>query len=362
MSYQQRCSRLRRLVRQAGTDACLITNFVNVSYLTGFTGDDSYLLLTGTDETLITDGRYTVQLKEECPDLDLEVRGPGQSMIKAIQRVVKRRKIHNLAVEATSMTIDLGDRLDSGLERVELVPTWGMVEKLRMIKDRTEVEAIRQAVKIAERAYAVICASLRPEQTEREVADQLDQQIRLFGGTGCSFPPIVAVGPRSALPHATPTLQRIGEADFLLIDWGAIAAGYMSDLTRLVVTGRISPKLRKVYGVVLKAQRQAIASIGPGKLLEDVDAVARRVIAKAGYGKYFGHGLGHGVGLEIHEGPRLAPGQKTPLQAGMVVTVEPGIYLPEWGGVRIEDDVLVTKSGHEVLTSVGKELNDCVVA
>ena len=172
----------------------------------------------------------------------------------------------------------------------------------------------------------------------------------------------MAVGPRSALPHAAPTQQLIGEADFVLIDWGAVRSQYMSDLTRLLVTGKISPKLRKVYGVVFKAQRQAIASIKPGKLLEEVDAVARRVIARAGFGKYFGHGLGHGVGLEIHEAPRLAPGQKMPLRAGMLVTVEPGIYLPKWGGVRIEDDVLVTRNGHEVLTSVEKDLDDCLVA
>ena len=201
MSYQQRCSRLRRLVRQAGTDACLVTNFVNVSYLTGFTGDDSYLLLTGTDETLITDGRYTVQLKEECPDLDLEVRGPGQSMIKAIQRVVKKRKIHSLAVEATSMTIDLGDRLAGALERVELVPTWGMVEKLRMIKDRTEVEAIRQAVKIAERAYAVICASLGP-MWRRMKSSRCSRSLSVLAG-------ISRVPPRSPYIRLRPSGRRV---------------------------------------------------------------------------------------------------------------------------------------------------------
>jgi Xaa-Pro aminopeptidase len=209
----------------------------------------------------------------------------------------------------------------------------------------------------------VIRASLRPEQTEFQVAAELEYQIRRFGGAACSFPPIVAVGPRAALPHATPGQKRIGEGDFTLIDWGARSPLYVSDLTRVLVTGKISPKLERIYGVVLKAQLAAIAAVRPGALACDVDGAARTVIEQAGYGRYFGHGTGHGIGLDIHEHPRLATSQKQPLKAGTVITIEPGIYLPGWGGVRIEDDVLITRDGHEVLTAgLGKQLEQCMIA
>ena len=205
-------------------------------------------------------------------------------------------------------------------------------------------------------------AELRPEMTELQAAHELEQAMRQFGATVAAFPPIIAVGPRAALPHARPTLGQISEADFVLIDWGATAAsGYRSDLTRILVTGKISPKLEKVYGVVLKAQRAAIRSIRPGARCRDVDAIARRVIESAGFGKQFSHGLGHGIGLNVHEGPRMSAASDAELKPGMVVTVEPGIYLEGWGGVRIEDDCLVTRQGCEVLTSVSKELGQVVV-
>ena len=358
---QQRVSRLRKLIRRTGAHSLLITNFANVTYLTGFTGDDSYLLVTPDIEVLLTDPRYTTQLEKECPDLELEVRRPGQSILDVLAKLIKKARLSDLAIEGGSMTVGQYDAIRSKLERVEFAPTDGLIEQLRVIKDKDEVAEIRQAVRIAQQAFGVIRASLRGEMTEKNVHDQMEYQVRLFGGKCCSFPPIVAAGPRAALPHAQPTDEPIGEHDFLLIDWGAQGRLYTSDLTRVLVTGKISPKLERIYGVVLKAQLQAMAAIKPGVSLGDVDSAARSVIAKAGFGKNFGHGLGHGIGLEIHESPRLAAGQSACLQAGMVVTVEPGIYLPGWGGVRIEDDVLVTRSGHEVLSSVPKELEACVI-
>jgi Xaa-Pro aminopeptidase len=238
--------------------------------------------------------------------------------------------------------------------------TAGLIEQLREVKDKHEIAEIREAARYAEQAFAVLRATLRPNRTEKEVADDLEHQIRLFGGKGTSFPSIIAVGARAALPHARPTDKTIGADDFVLVDWGATARHYKSDLTRVLVTGRISPKLERIYGVVLEAQEQAIAAIRPGVTGREVDAVARKVITDAGFGKQFGHGLGHGIGLDIHEAPRLNSANDKPLKPGMVVTVEPGIYLPGWGGVRIEDDILVTKSGHEVLTSVPKQLNEMV--
>ena len=276
-------------------------------------------------------------------------------MVSGVEQVLKSAKTSRLGVEGDSMTLSLRERIAEKVPKVEIVTTSGLVEDLRLRKDKYEIEEIRQAVSYAERAFAVIRASLRPEQTEKQIADALDNQLRMFGAKGASFDSIVAVGPRAALPHARPTDRKVEESEFILIDWGASGRLYKSDLTRVLVTGKIPPKLQRIYGVVLKAQLAGIAAIRPGVTAHSVDEAARTVIEKAGFGKHFGHGLGHGIGLEIHEGPRLTRGNQAVLEPGMVITVEPGIYLPDWGGVRIEDDVLVTKAGHEVLTSVPKE-------
>ena len=353
--FATRRDKARRAFRAAGADALLVTSFVNVTYLTGFTGDDSYLLITAKDEILLSDPRYTTQLEQECPGLELHIRPPGTSMVSGVEQVLKSAKTSRLGVEGDSMTLSLREKIAEKLPKVEIVTTSGLVEDLRLRKDKYEIEEIRQAVSYAERAFAVIRASLRPEQTEKQIADALDNQLRMFGAKGASFDSIVAVGPRAALPHARPTERKVEESEFILIDWGASGRLYKSDLTRVLVTGKIPPKLQRIYGVVLKAQLAGIAAIRPGVTAHSVDEAARTVIEKAGFGKHFGHGLGHGIGLEIHEGPRLTRGNQAVLEPGMVITVEPGIYLPDWGGVRIEDDVLVTKAGHEVLTSVPKE-------
>jgi Xaa-Pro aminopeptidase len=361
-SFPFRRKNLRKLIRQAEADALLVTNFKNVTYLTGFTGDDSYLLVTLDDEKLITDPRYTTQLEEECPGLALEVRPPGLSMLKAVTTVVNDAKIKRLGIEGTSATVSFQQSLATALPNVALVVTENFVERLRMVKDKDEIEATRVACQQARRAFDVVRAGLTANMTELDVAAELEYQARRFGAKALSFPPIVAVGERAALPHATPTARRLSDSEFTLVDWGANSGLYMSDLTRLIVTGRISPKLRKIYAVVLKAQLAAIDGIRPGRTGHEVDRVARRIITRAGFGKAFGHGLGHGTGLEIHEAPRLAKGQKTKLRPGMIVTVEPGIYVPGWGGVRIEDDVLVTRTGGEVLSDVPKQLEDCALA
>jgi Xaa-Pro aminopeptidase len=282
-------------------------------------------------------------------------------MVKALGRVLKAAGLGRLGIEAEAMTIALRDEIAAALPKLELVATTGLIAELRQIKDRAEIVAIRQAIDYAEQALAIVRDDLRPEKTEKQVAAELETAMRKLGAKGCSFPSIVAVGSRAALPHAQPTDREIGSADLVLIDWGADGGLYKSDLTRVLVTGRISPKLQRVYGVVLRAQLRAIAAIRPGVEARAVDHRARQTIREAGFGRYFGHGLGHGVGLQVHEAPRLAANSKVVLKPGMVVTVEPGIYLPGWGGVRIEDDVLVTSTGHEVLTRVGKRLEDVVL-
>ncbi len=361
MDFQARRDRLRRGLKKAEIDALLVTDFTNVTYLTGFTGDDSYLLVRRDGETVLSDPRYITQLGEECPGVDLNIRPPGVSMLQAVVRVVRAARLSRLGIEADSMTVGVRDKIAEKLPKMQIVATSGFVEKLRLIKDKDEIALLRKAVWQAEKAFAVLRSTLRPEMTEKEAADELEHQFRLFGAKDAAFPSIVAVGPRGALPHATPTRKRIGEDDFVLVDWGAKEGLYNSDLTRVLVTGKISPRFERIYRVVLEAQTRAIAAVRPGVSGHDVDHVARTVIAKAGFGRRFRHGLGHGLGLLVHEAPRLAVNNQTVLKPGMVVTVEPGIYLPGWGGIRIEDDVLVTRTGHEVLTHVPKRLEEAVI-
>jgi len=231
------------------------------------------------------------------------------------------------------------------------------VERLRMVKDEWEIGQIREAIEIAERAFTAFRAMLRPEDHEIELSHRMEGLVRHCGGQGTCFPSILGVGERAALPHAPPTKRRVGTSELLLVDWcvnGPLS--YESDLPRVLTARRISPKLKEVYTVVLNAQRAAIRTVRPGVQGQTIDAEARAVIAAAGFGEFFGHGLGHGLGLQVHEGPAVRPHSETVLEAGMVFTIEPGIYLPEWGGVRIEDNVLVTSDGCEVLTHVPREL------
>jgi len=366
--FESRRDKLRKLLKEKSLDALLVTEERNVTYLTGFTGDSSFLVIgprsgRGAGELLLTDHRYTEQLQTECAGLELAVRGPGVKQADFAGDTLASLKPPSLGIESDAMSVGTFERLREKLKGTKLALTENLVESLREIKDKGEIDEIHAAVRIAERAFAVIRNTLRPERSEKEVADELEYQIRLFGGTCGAFPSIIGVGPRAALPHGRPVADsKIGDYDFVLIDWGARGRLYHSDLTRVLTTGKLSPKLQKVYAIVLAAQRAAIDAIRPGAIMKDVDATARGVIDRAGFGKCFGHSLGHGIGLAVHEQPRLAPDQDRPLAAGMVVTVEPGIYLPGWGGVRIEDDVLVTKDGCEVLTSVPKELEQCVAS
>jgi Xaa-Pro aminopeptidase len=278
-----------------------------------------------------------------------------------VAKTIERTKLATLGIEGDSMTVSQREGIAQKLRKVDLKTTKGMVESLRAIKDREEIAEIREAIRIAEKAYRQLRNSARPDQTEKQFADAMDHEMRSLGAKCASFPSIVAVGPNAALPHARPTDKRIGEAGFFLLDWGASGRLYKSDLTRMVATGKIPPKLERVYRLVFKAQAAAIAAIRPGASCGDVDQRARGIIEEAGFGKNFGHGIGHGIGLAVHESPRMAKGLSEPLAAGMVVTVEPGVYLPGWGGVRIEDDVLVTRTGHEVLTTLPKEWDDVFV-
>jgi Xaa-Pro aminopeptidase len=357
----RRRERLTHLLDEEGLDAFLISSPVNVTYLTGFSGDSSMLVLSRDRAVLVSDRRYSQQIADECPGLETFIRPPTQQLHDAVAEVVGKVAGTNVGFESAALTVAAFETLEGLLPAVNWKGDPGRVEKLRMVKDPSEVAQVREAIAIAERAFAAFRALLRPEDREKDLVDALEANVRRAGGTGTSFPPIVAVGERAALPHAPPTDRAVGSAELLLVDWGASGRFYKSDLTRVLptFTNGSSPatdRLARVHAVVLEAQQAALRAIRPGVQAQEVDTAARSAIAEAGYGDYFGHGLGHGIGLQIHEGPWMRPGSETVLEEGMVFTVEPGVYLPEWGGVRIEDDVVVTADGCEVLTHVPRDL------
>lgn len=355
--FGTRVEQVRRLLKQQGLEALLVTNVLNVTWLTGFSGDSSNLLITKNKVILVSDTRFATQLRDECPGLDCEIRDAETTTLDLTCTLIRSLRVSSLGMESDSLTKAAFDDLSGKLPAGSLVGTRGLVEQLRAIKDREEQDKIRRSIGVNERAFEVLRARLVPEATECQLAYELEHQMRQFGATQAAFKPIIAGGPRSALPHAIPSSQSVGASPFLLIDWGALVEGYASDLTRVLILGKAPAKYRKIYEVVLDAQQRAIDLIRPGVTLKEVDRAARGAIEAAGYGKYFGHGLGHGFGLQVHEQPFISPIRDGQLQAGMVVTVEPGIYLPDFGGVRIEDNVLVTEQGHEVLSSLPREFD-----
>lgn len=361
-NYVTRRRKLIRSFKSAGIDALLISGEANVRYLTGFTGDSTWLFLSRTDAILISDTRYETQIANECSEIDVSIRDARRTMTEAVAAVVSSAGASVVGIEEDHLTFATYRKLAQSIASAELIPTEGLTEALRAVKDKWELLQIREAVYFAERGMGVVRSSLKADQSEKEIRFLLEAAMRDFGAAGAGFEPIVGVGPTAALPHAHAGELKVRQSPILLIDWGAETySGYRSDLTRVLVTGKITKQMRTVYDTVLKAQQAAIAAIRPGVACKDVDAIARKIIADAGFGKYFGHGLGHGFGLQIHESTRMSPLSDQVLEPGNVVTVEPGIYLPGKFGVRIEDDLLVTRGGHEVLTSVPREFDDAVV-
>jgi Xaa-Pro aminopeptidase len=352
--------RRERLASTLGAelDALAISNPVNVTYLTGFSGDSSWLILSPQRAILVSDGRYTVQIAEECPGLETVIRPPQKNIYQAVAETVNGLGVRKIGFEGWHITTAELQTLQDLTKTVTWAPRGKLVEKLRMVKDESELAQLRQAVCIAEKAYDMFRVFLQKGDSEKFLSDAMEGYARRAGGTCTSFPTIVAVGDRSALPHAPPTARIVSEAGFLLLDWGARGEFYHSDLTRMLAlksgAKKVESELKKIYTVVLQAQERAIAAVRPGVAARDVDAAARGFLAEAGYGPNFSHGLGHGLGLQVHEGPNIRSSSDDLLETGMVFTVEPGVYVPSWGGVRIEDDVLVTSDGCEVLTSVPK--------
>jgi Xaa-Pro aminopeptidase len=350
--YSGRRQKLLKLLQEEELEAVLVTGESNVSWLTAFSGDSTWLVLTRDRCILVSDSRFEEQIAEQCPGLEAVIRVIPQSIVEAAGNLINRLKPQSMGFEGHLLPFETVEALAGKLKTTTLVGFSGKVELLRAVKDAQEIEEIRKAVQLAARGLDFLKATLTPEMTELNAAHELEHAMRRFGAVGVSFPPIVAVDDRAALAHYQPGEKRIGGANLLLVDWGAQTTGrYRSDLTRVLLWGKPTKKLLKVYHTVLNANERAIQAIRAGVTCSQVDAQARGLIHEAGFGKRFGHGLGHGIGLDVHEMPRLAPNSETVLEAGMVVTVEPGIYLPQWGGIRIEDDVLVTRDGCEVLSA-----------
>ncbi|MGA8941727.1 MAG: Xaa-Pro peptidase family protein [Thermoactinomyces sp.] len=350
----QRVERLRKKMAEKNLEAFLITHPVNRRYMTGFTGTSGVALLTKNDAIFITDFRYVTQAREQCPDWSL-VKHEG-SIFSEVAKVCRKIGLNQLAFEQDHLTYGEVIQLREMLEEIETVPAGGLVEELREVKEPEELLIMKEAAKIADEAFAQIVQEIRPGMKEREVALRLEVIMRELGAISSSFDTIVASGWRSALPHGVASDKVIEKGDFVTMDYGAYYKGYASDITRTVLMGKPDPKQKEIYEIVLEANRRAIEGVRPGKTGKEIDAIARDYIREHGYGDYFGHGTGHGLGMEVHEEPRVSSRGDKPLVPGMVITIEPGIYLPDFGGVRIEDDLIVTESGYEKITGSPKEL------
>jgi Xaa-Pro aminopeptidase len=353
-----RIEKVRAALKAAKVDALLITTFADVSWLTGFEGDDSYVLLTDDRLVLISDSRYQEQIHREAPWATTVMR--KKAILDEVTKQLKRLKVGTLGVQAESMTLKAQSGLQKLLketkQRVRLKPVADVLIKLRHIKDAHEVAITEEAIRIAEGAFLAARDVLKPGMTENDLAGLIGYEMRKRGALNSSFDSIVGAGPNGSLPHYRPGEVAIQANAPVLIDWGARHRGYCSDLTRVLLLGNVPAPIREIYKIVLDAQLAAIAAIRPGAHGKKVDKAARDVITKAGFGDKFGHGTGHGLGRDIHEAISLSRLSTTTLEPGMIVTVEPGIYLPGVGGVRIEDDVLVTDSGCRVLSSLPKDL------
>ena len=358
---RDRMDRFLSQLAERELDAMLVSTPENRHYLSGFTGSAGYLLLSRDHAVLVTDSRYTEQATSQAPDYRvLQVRGGWDWLIEWLKETGVRRlgfesqnmtvATHNTVVEALKEAL----KQDESLNNVSLVATSGTVEEQRTIKDDDELSSLQKAINASDAAMETVCPEIREGMTEREVAWRMEVSMRDFGADSISFDTIVAAGPNGAMAHHRPSDRPIGRGEPIVIDMGAKVGGYCSDITRTVVVGEPDDQFRQIYDIVLGAQLTAINLVKPGMTGEECDGLARTVIAEAGYGDNFGHSLGHGVGLAVHENPRVAARSPDLLAANTVFTVEPGIYVSGWGGVRIEDIVVLRSEGAATLSKASK--------
>lgn len=348
-----RLERLNTILMERQLDAILVQKPENRTYITGFTGSDGFILATAREALLLVDFRYVEQATAEAPGF--EIVKAERRYFDTIAEVIRHRELKRVGFENDGLTYKQYEELAKRVTPAELVAI-DTVDRLRWIKDADELGRIRRAAAIADEAFAHVQLLLRPGTVEWDIAIEMEFFMRRHGANKQAFETIVVSGPRSSLPHGRASDRAMSSGDYVTLDFGAVYRSYASDCTRTVVLGEASARQREIYQIVLAAQQAALNGIRPGLTGKEADALARKVIADAGYGDAFGHSLGHGVGLAVHEGPTLSPLEEAKLESGMVVTVEPGIYLSGWGGVRVEDLVVLTAHGCDVLTRAPKEL------
>lgn len=355
--FNKRIEKLVSKMEDLDVDALLITKEENVSYLSGFTGDESYLFITPKEQYMLTDFRYIEQVKQECPDLKIfqwkRIADFGET---SLREWIQSFEIARLGIEKNNFSYGAYLNFTKHLPKIELVATHGAVEELRYVKNEHEIACIQKAASIADRAFTRILDFIKPGMTENEVTAELEYYLRKEGADGVAFDTILVSGVKTSLPHGKPSDKVIEKGDFVTLDFGALYQGYRSDMTRTIGIGSLTEKQKEIYQMVKEAQLAGLQAIKAGVHGKKPDEAAREVFAKKDLNEYFGHGLGHGLGLEIHEEPFMGGSCTMRLEKDYVVTVEPGLYLPNWGGVRIEDTVVVTEEGCTILTNSSKEL------
>jgi Xaa-Pro aminopeptidase len=339
-------------------DAVLFSSLENIRFLCGFTGSDGALIYGREERYFLSDSRYEEQAKGELQGAGFE---RYKKKLEGIARRLRALRVKRLGFEGSALTWETYQSLKSHLPRMTLVPLTAEIWDLRACKEPAEVEKVRQAIRIASESFADAVPRLKPGVREKTAGDFLEFRMKRRGGEASSFPIIVASGPRAALPHGKASAKRMEKGETVVVDFGVRHEGYHSDETKTIILGKPDGKQKKIYELVRKAQDKAIKAIRPGISVRAIDRAAREVISRAGYGPFFGHGTGHGIGLAVHEAPTVSPRGKGVVEPGMIFSVEPGVYLPGWGGVRLEDLVLVTDRGCEVLTYLSKELGDNVL-
>jgi Xaa-Pro aminopeptidase len=346
----------RPLLQENRVDAILVTKRENIRYLSGFTGSFGVLLITSSAGHFISDSRYAEQSEREVSGFRIGILKKGEQLLECVGRLLKKRKVGRVGFEPMDLRVQQYNELKKKASPVRLVPLKNGIESLRLVKSGKEQQKILMAVRRAEKAFTAVRRKICPGVSEREVALIMEGKMRCVGAAQVAFDTIVASGKRSAMPHGVASNKKLKRGDLVIVDFGAECDGYFSDMTRTLYLGkRFAGEKRKIYDVVLEAQEAAIGMVKPGVNFEDIDAAARNVIHKAGFGAYFGHGTGHGIGMEVHEPPRVSPNNQERTCRGMIFTIEPGIYVPGLGGVRIEDMVLVTARGCNVLTTLSRD-------
>lgn len=348
-----RAGAAREQLARHGLDALLFLGLTNIRYLAGFTGSDGALLVGAEGSWFLTDSRYTVQATAEAPHCQVrEYRGK----VEGVAALVSEQGWRRVGFDAEQTSVAMCSQLTEALAGVELVPVGGELDQLRLVKDAAEIELLDRCATIASDAFLALLPLIRAGAVERELALELELAMRRAGAEEKSFDFIVASGVRGALPHGKASDKRLAAGELVTFDFGARFRGYHSDETVTVALGPVDGRQREIHGIVKEAHDRALAAVRPGATARDLDGIARGFIEEQGYGRYFGHGLGHGVGLDVHEKPVISFRGDQVLGEGMVFTIEPGIYIPDWGGVRIEDTVVVTAAGYRLLTKVPKEL------